>query len=514
MHSLGIKQYASRDANRLPGLCLCIFALLAQSSPHSSKQRVIDALAHGAKGNGVIDDTAALQSAFGSLGAEGGTVHLPCGTYLVTGELKIDTSNTSIQGSGDCTILKVAGGNSFVALTVSGRGLGASARVVRDTMPNSFTVEKGELTRLGIAPGSYAVVSDKATASNGPGSPMTSDQQIVKVISVTGDTATIEDNFAHDFTLASPHPQIQGCCPYVQKILAPVSNVSVTKLRIDGKLNTGSESEALAMNFAVDSEIAFVNITNFAQPTGRVTGVRVDTGYHNRFRNITCTACGNGGGVSFWVFRQSQATIENLTIRNSAAQSEVFGLTVSQLNNSTVSNVTVDAGEAKGRPFKLARANHNVFDHVTAKNGTGGMNGISITDISTYNTFNHCAALNNMQTGIMMFGNFNQHNTFNNCTAKGNTVAQFGQGKDAFGNYGDDFTSINGGDYCCSSRSGSAIIWIRSDHFSMTNATVNNDTGLASQGLVVFGTQATVKSNIFKGFEAGKDVQIRESFSP
>jgi len=93
-------------------------------------------------------------------------------------------------------------------------------------------------------------------------------------------------------------------------------------------------------------------------------------------------------------------------------------------------------------------------------------------------------------------------------------VAQFGQGKDALGNYGDDFTSINGGDYCCSSRSGSAIIWIRSDHFSMTNATVNNDTGLASQGLVVFGTQAIVKSNIFKGFKVGKDVQIRESFSP
>lgn len=355
MHSLGIKKYASRGANKLPGLFLCIFALLAQSSPHSSKQRVIDALAHGAKGNGVIDDTAALQSAFGSLGAEDGTVHLPCGTYLVTGELKIDTSNTSIQGSGDCTILKVAGGNSFVALTVSGRGLGAAARVVRDTMPNLHR-QKGRVDEAGCRPR----FSDKAMASNGARSPMMSDQQIVKVISVSGDTATIEDNFAHDFTLASPHPRIQGCCPYVQKILAPVSNVIVTKLRIDGKLNTGSESEALAMNFAVDSEIAFVNITNFAQPTGRVTGVRVGTGYHNRFRNITCTACGNGGGVSFWVFRQSQATIENLTIGNSSALSEVFGLTVCQPNNSTVSNVTVDAGEAKGRPFKLARANHNV----------------------------------------------------------------------------------------------------------------------------------------------------------
>lgn len=491
-----------------------LFMLLEGPESGGWEKQVINVHQYGARGDGIVDDTAALQRALHVGGATGATVFLPCGTYLITAGLQVDADNESILGSGDCTTLKVAGRTSFVALVLTGRGLGPAANLVRDTTSNTFTVAQGVLAKLGIVAGSYVVVSDQEIASNGPGSPMTPTQQVAKVKSVSSDTATIENSFAHVFTLISPHPQNQGCCPYVQKILAPVSNASLTKVRIDGTSNTGSESEALEMNFAVDSEIGFVNVTNFAPATGRVSGIRVDTGYHNRFHDLTCTSCGNGGGVSFWVLRQSLATIEALTIKNSAAQSDVFGFTVSQLNNSTISNVTVDAGGAKGRPIKLARTNHNIFNHVIAKNGTGAMNGISITDLSTFNTFNDCAALNNVQTGIMTFGNFNQHNTFNRCTSKYNTLAQFGQGKDAFGNYGDDFTTIDSGNYCCGLLSGGTIIWIRSDFCRITNATISNDNGLASEGLIVLGTHAVVKDNRYRGFKAGKDVQIRESSAP
>ena len=507
------------DSNR--GLLFCgwyivisLVMLLQGPKSDCSERLVINVHHYGAQGNGITDDTAALRRAFKVGGANASTVFFPCGTYLITGALQVNKSNASILGSGDCTTLRVAGPTSFAALTVSGRGLGPAAKLVRDATSNTFTVAPGALVRLGIVAKSYVVVSDQEVASNGAGSPMTSNQQVAKVKSVSGDTATIESSFAHDFTLISSHPQNQGCCPYVQKILAPVSNVSVTKLRIDGSSNAGSASEALEMNFAVDSEIGFVNVTDFAARTGRVTGIRVDTGYHNRFHDITCTACGNGGGVSFWAFRQSLDTIENLTITNNAAQSEVFGFTVSQLNNSVISNVMVDAGGAKGRPFKLARTNHNIFNHVTAKNGAGAMNGISITDISTYNTFNDCAALNNSQTGIMMFGNFNQHNTFNRCTSKYNTLTQFGQGKDAFGNYRDDFTTIDSGYFCCGLLNGSTIIRIRSDFFEITNATISNDNGLASEGLIILGTHSVVKNNRYQSFKVGKDVQILESFPP
>jgi hypothetical protein len=114
----------------------------------------------------------------------------------------------------------------------------------------------------------------------------------------------------------------------------------------------------------------------------------------------------------------------------------------------------------------------------------------------------------------MMFGNFNQHNTFNRCTSKYNTLTQFGQGKDAFGNYRDDFTTIDSGYFCCGLLNGSTIIRIRSDFFEITNATISNDNGLASEGLIILGTHSVVKNNRYQSFKVGKDVQILESFPP
>lgn len=487
------------------------FAAVSPGKSSSPKAETISVRHYGARGDGMADDTGALQRALRSGAKKGATIDLPCGIYRITASLEVATSNLSIRGSGECTTLKIDGRNSFAAIKVAGRGLGPAAKLVRDTTGNNFTVGSGELARLGITSGSYVVISDEAVASNGRESPMTSTQQVALVSSVHGDTATIEGGLAHNFTLVSPHPQNQGCCPYVQKILAPVRNVSLTNFRIDGALNMGSESEALELDFAVDSEIGSLRVENFAASSGRVSGIRVDTGYHNHFHDISCTACGNGGGVSFWLFRQSLLTLEKLSIVNSSAQSEVFGFTASQLTNSTVSDLTVNAGGSKGRPFKLARTNHTTFDRISVMNGAGAMNGISITDMSSYNTFHDCSALNNVQTGIMMFGNFNQHNTFVNCTAKGNTVAQFGQGKDAFGNYGDDFTTIEGGDYCCATGRDGTIIWIRSDHFSMTKAIVRDDKGFASAGLVIFGKDSIVKDNRFDGIPRGKAVQIVES---
>jgi hypothetical protein len=387
-----------------------------------------------------------------------------------------------------------------------GKGLGAAQRLVRDTTNNTFTLRPGGLEALGIVPGSYVVVSDTPVASNGPNSPMISTQQVVKVFAVTGDTATIEDNFAYDFTLLSPHPSNQGCCPYAQRIDAPLSNVHVTFLRFDGASNRGSRSGGVEMDFAVDSEIGHLQVSNFVQTPGPTDAIRVDTGYRNNFHDITCNSCGNGAGAnghSFMIDRQSFAAIKNITIANAASQYS-FGFDAGWLNNSVVSNLIVDGGGADGRPFKLLRANHNHFDHVTAKNGGNGKNGINVTDVSTYNAFDDCVALANNGTGIMMFGNFNTHNTFNNCTAKYNTLSQFGQGKDSFGNYGDHFTSIKDGTYCCA-RGHSNIIQINSDDSTLRDALIQDDNGRAPYGLVIAGSRSMVKNNRFMGFAKGRD---------
>lgn len=60
----------------------------------------------GAVGNGVADDTAAIQAAIDYAGAQGGaTVHVPAGDYLISSELLLAESNVSLAGDGhDCNL--------------------------------------------------------------------------------------------------------------------------------------------------------------------------------------------------------------------------------------------------------------------------------------------------------------------------------------------------------------------------------------------------------------------------
>lgn len=74
--------------------CLRTLALLpclpwlaaASSSPSAARRRgtaVVDARAHGARGDGARDETAALQAAIDALPEAGGTVQVPAGRYLI-----------------------------------------------------------------------------------------------------------------------------------------------------------------------------------------------------------------------------------------------------------------------------------------------------------------------------------------------------------------------------------------------------------------------------------------------
>lgn len=72
--------------------------------------------AFGARGDGVTDDTIALQAAFDSM-PEGGTVVLPDGVYIVSGSPHIDGNDVTVEFSGNAWIRPTAG----VGLRVNGQ---------------------------------------------------------------------------------------------------------------------------------------------------------------------------------------------------------------------------------------------------------------------------------------------------------------------------------------------------------------------------------------------------------
>ena len=462
----------------------------------------------GATGNGSTDDTNAINAAIAAL-QTGDTLYFPCGTYLISGALtKLSISNLQVLGpASQCVIIHVKSANNFDAFVVTG-GMSSSVNLAADVTSNTFTAVSGGVATLGLNVGDYVLISDTAVNDNGPGSPPIATQEVVLVAGISGETVTINGTFAWMFTLISLEPEQWGGNPFAQK-LAPVSNVVVKYITFDGTGSTGTINP-IKFDNAVNSEVGFVNISNFVSNAAPFYGFNPDTGYQNNFHDMTLTNAANGPlpsgeGNAVLMQRQAYVTVNNISITASAGQG-VFGFGYHDGYWGTLSNVTIDLGGATGRVFKTLRADRNIFNNIVAKNGVGH-NGINITDVSQFNTFNNCQSTGNDQHGIDMFGSYDIGNTFNNCVSEFNAGRQFNFSSGYSGQYADDSTTINGGTFCCVRGSG-ALIQQNGTGFTLNGATLSDDQHEATAGLVINGTDCTVTNNTFSGLPAGQDVDV------
>ncbi len=86
----------------------------------------------GAMGDGVTDDTTAIQAAFDAVAITGGvrTLYFPSGTYIVTGVININKNDLVIRGEGESSVIMVqsgagdlqAGGYGAIFLLATGTG--------------------------------------------------------------------------------------------------------------------------------------------------------------------------------------------------------------------------------------------------------------------------------------------------------------------------------------------------------------------------------------------------------
>lgn len=88
---------------------------LSPSSLSASYGFFINVKAFGAVGDGVADDTSALQSAMDGVAA-GGTVYFPAGTYKITDHVRFP-SNATIAGAGTSTLITQATANKAVLVS-------------------------------------------------------------------------------------------------------------------------------------------------------------------------------------------------------------------------------------------------------------------------------------------------------------------------------------------------------------------------------------------------------------
>jgi hypothetical protein len=469
----------------------------------------INVTTFGATGNGSTDDTAAINSAIAAL-QPGYELFFPCGTYKISSGLAtITKNNLVIDGQTGCAAGRVTirstGGGSTILQVGSSQSLSSPTPITATTVDLDKTFQ-ANFSAIGAGIGDYvyleeAVSTADATHSNCGGSGCRG--EVLKITGLSGSTATVETAVHHSYD--------PNCCvPWVQKLLDPVSGVSVHDLVLDG---SGAANYALAVLDAVNLTVS--NLT--AQNVGW-SAIASINGYNNSYANITITHAGtdNGGsigGSAVSLQQQGNLNVNGVSISNMNVGA--FGFIPFREANGTFSNISVDAtGTGSGRPFKTNSSAHNTFNNISVNRSEAAYyQGITLEYFSHHNVWNACKVTNNVgspnNSGIALYGDVsngnnqgsNHYNTFNNCTVTGNS------GFAIWVSDNNNNIEINGGTY--TGVAGQYVIaFDDSSPCCTNNAYIHNATidGLGSIGIFIENSSksACINNNTFgSGLSSG-----------
>jgi Big-like domain-containing protein/pectate lyase-like protein/immunoglobulin I-set domain protein len=471
----------------------------------NSSGSTVNVTSYGATGNGSTDDTAAVNSAIAAL-QPGDTLLFPCtssSTYLLSSQLTLNISNVTVDGS-SCAILHNLSSGAVMVIGGSGDGNpNYGSAVALSSTANELATTFTTVSSLGVAPGDYLLLQqggkDSSTGSGDTGcDPSGCRGELLKVASVSGNSITVTTAL-HD----TYNPSLNAAT--AQKILSPLTGVTVKNITFDGN---GSNVYGLELAGVAESSVTGVTSRNVQ---GAALLNRGD--FNVSWSNITVTGAGSAQcGSAVWFEKQGNLSITGLSISNEnqgasgtgCLYNGAFGFELQASANSTITNLSVDAAGAYGRPFKTSAARYNTFNSPIVKNGVQAYNGISLEYYSSHNTFNSCVVTNNGantgtgtgNAGIITFGNFNQFNSFNNCTVSGNGNIQFYiSGYDALRLAADSHNTVSGGTFT-GSNNVEAPILIEGDGAYITGATIS---GPGAQGIYLDNqaTNACVNNNTF-----------------
>jgi hypothetical protein len=447
----------------------------------------INVTTYGATGNGSTDDTAAINNAIAAL-QPGYELFFPCGTYKISAGLTAITKNNLVidgeTGCGGGTVaIRSTGGGSTILQVGSGQNLSASTPITATTadMDQAF---QANFSAIGAGVGDYvyleeSVSSADTTHTNCGGSGCRG--EVLKITGLSGNLGTVETAVHHVYDTNN--------VPWVQKLLNPVSGVSVHDLALDG---SGAATYALAVLDAVN-----LTVTNLTAQNISCSAIAAVNGYNDSYATITITHAGtnNGcsiGGSAVSVQQQGNLNFNGVSISNMNVGA--FGFIPFREANGTFSNISVDAtGTGGGRPFKTNSSAHNTFNNISVNRSEAAYyQGITLEYFSHHNVWNNCKVTNNVgspnNSGITLYGDLangnhqgsNHYNTFNNCTVTGNS------GYAVWVNDNNNNIEINGGTY--SGVAGQYVLAFDDSAPCCTNnAYIHNATinGLGSIGIFI-----------------------------
>jgi hypothetical protein len=415
----------------------------------SNSGTVINVWNYGAAGNGSTDDTAAINNAIAAL-QPGYELFFPCGTYEISAGLTaITKNNLVIDGETGCgagrVTIRSTGGRSTIIQVGSNQGLSSQTPITATTADLDKTFQ-ANFSAIGAGIGDYVYLEETVTTSDTTHSSCGGSGcrgEVLKITGLSGNTATVETAVHHAYDTSC-------CVPWVQKLLNPVSGVTLHDLVLDG---SGAANYALAV-----LDVVNLTVTNLTAQNVAWSAIASINGYNNSYGNITITRAGtnNGGsigGSAVSLQQQGNLNVNGVSISN--MNLGAFGFIPFREANGTFSNISVDAtGTGSGRPFKTNSSAHNTFNNISVNRSEAAYyQGITLEYFSHHNVWNNCKVTNNVgspnNSGITLYGDLangnhqgsNHYNTFNNCTVTGNS------GYAVWVNDNNNYLEINGGTY-------------------------------------------------------------------
>lgn len=488
---------------------------------------VQNVLSYGAVGDGVHNDTSNINSAIAAL-QPGDTLLFPCttnSTYLITSQLTINVTDITVDGSG-CAIIKDQYSGQFQGeiMVIGGNGNGApnyGSAVALSAVANELSTSFTTVSSLGVNPGDYVYLCQGGTdgsatpgqscppsGTNGICDPAGCRGEVLKVASVSGNTVTVTT------ALHDTYDPVANTA-MAQRILNPLTGITVKNITFDG---TGTNTYGLMLAGVAYSTVSGVTAR---EVLGAAILGRGD--FNVAWTNVTVTKAGSEDcGAAAHFEQQGNLSVNTLSVSQENEQQSgsgacflnagAFGFELLTSDNSTITNLTVDAAGAYGRPFKLTAARWNTLNSVTVQNGSKlNDNGMTIEYYSSHNNFSNCVVANNGNSGsgtagIALFGNYNQYNTFSNCTVTGNANIQFADSFfDRLQQGTDSHNAIVAGTYA-GTGTGISVIVLEAPYDSVSGATISGPGASGYSGIEMDspnghgapgGVNACINNNVF-----------------
>jgi parallel beta-helix repeat protein len=417
----------------------------------------------GAKGDGITDDTLAIQNAINYLnGLGGGTLYFPKGTYKVTSQITL-YGNLIFNG---CNSTLYADPSPFLQKLLYIPSIaGVSKSLTSNGTIGSYTVSVADTN--GLAAGNYVLISDNSI--NG--------RHVREFLCIESLTAT-----SVTFTTALTYNYLTADSAVIQKE-TPVNNLVIRDLTIRCSPTSDITYVGLFYNL-MNAKLQNVQILDLRSTTeaDAQTGFYIENGLNFEIKGCYLTRK-SGNGQGFFI-----SGVSNLIVADNKLSGFKFGMVVLRSEQAIIYGNQVKGCSGAVRGIKTVGCLHGIIEKNAISGGYD--NGLKIEDTG------RCTIKNNSIVGVtdiaMNLSNQNVNDAYE-CghVIEGNVIEKCG----GYGIYlaeGMSKTAINGNLIKDATTKGIYINTGCSNCMIVENTIVNP----GSDGIVVNSVSCVVNNNI------------------